>query len=205
MIGGMKMNKNKSIINWMKKYGTYCIAGVLVFAISLTIILTASTASTNANISSAKNPVVSVGAKPVTTVSFQMPMTDATLLKEFSSKELYFNSTLERYEFHDGVDLVSQDLAVYASSAGTVTQVTETYTDGKMVVITHANGYQSVYSSLADDVLVQEGDEVKAGDKIGTAGVTSNNELNDGAHLHFELLLDGKNIDPASYLNLENK
>lgn len=202
----VKMNKNKTFMGWIKKYGTYCVAGFLVLAIGLTIIFTAGTSKeTQANISSANNPVISVGGQPVVSLSFQLPMTEASLLKEFSSQELFYNQTLERWEYHDGVDLVSSDLSVFASADGKVSSVSETYADGKMVIITHENGFQSVYSCLADDVLVEEGDEVKAGDKIGTAGESSNNEQKDGAHLHFELLQDGKNIDPASYLNFENK
>lgn len=197
---------NNSVVNWLRKYVTYCVAAFLAFAIGLTVVFTTTgSAEQDLNISSAENPVVSVGTQPEKVLSFVLPMENAAVLKNFSSEDLYYNTTLERYEFHDGIDLTSNNLSVYATTDGTVTEVSENYTDGKMVVITHANGYQSVYSCLDENVLVEKGDEVKAGEQIGTAGTTSNNEQLDGTHLHFEMLLNGENIDPASILDIENK
>ena len=40
-----------------------------------------------------------------------------------------------------------------------------------------------------------------SGPEIGTAGNTALNEIADGAHLHFEVLKDGKNVDPMEYLD----
>ena len=74
------------------------------------------------------------------------------------------------------------------------------------IVIEHANGLQSVYSSLdSTDINVQVGDKVSMGDQLGVASTSASNESLTGAHLHFELIEDGTKIDPNNYLELEPK
>ena len=51
---------------------------------------------------------------------------------------------------------------------------------------------------------VEKGATVKKGDILGKAGNTALNEVNLGTHLHFETILDGKNINPVAYSG-ENK
>ena len=56
-----------------------------------------------------------------------------------------------------------------------------------------------------DSNILKVGDEVKRGDKIGTVGDTSLFELADEPHLHFEMVYQGKKVNPMDYLALENK
>lgn len=200
----VELKKENGLLGWIKKYGTYCLAGLLVVAIAVTITLTSGQIKTSdADISSAENPIVSVGGEALT---FTLPMGNATVSKEFSSDELYFNDTLEMWEFHDGVDLTSDDLAVFAVANGNVTDIYTNYANGCVVVVSHANNFKSVYSCLnSDSLLVAVGDSVTKGEQIGTAGHSASNELADGTHLHFGLLLNDKEVDPSSYLDFENK
>jgi murein DD-endopeptidase MepM/ murein hydrolase activator NlpD len=46
---------------------------------------------------------------------------------------------------------------------------------------------------------------VEKGDQIATVAEASGNEYKDGAHLHFEVLQNGKSVDPAKHLALEEK
>lgn len=68
---------------------------------------------------------------------------------------------------------------------------------GNIVLIKHANGYMSVYTHL-DEIKVKKGQEVKAGDKIGTVGKTGNVKE---PQLHFEIRNGKTPIDPTEQLH----
>lgn len=200
--------EKRTFLEKSKKYGSICLAGALVVAIAITIIVTGGNlARTDSSISPAENPVVSVGANPAVVLSFTLPMSDAEVIKEFSSASagLFLNETLGRWEYHDGVDFTASDLSVYAVADGVVSEVYSDYAFGTTIVITHTDNLKSVYSSLNSNVLVEVGDTVEKNEKIGTADDTASNEVADGAHLHFEFLEDNQNVDPANYLELEAK
>ena len=195
------MQKTESkFTTFMKKYGTYCVAGVLVLAMAITICVAGAT-STPAKVDE-NQPSVETST---TALSFGMPMENATLIKDYSVNELYLNATLGRWEFHDGIDLTSSNLKVFAVADGVVTNIAENSLDGTSITITHSDKLQSVYSSLGENLSVKVGDKVKKGDQIGEVDSTATAENADGKHLHFELVEDGKNIDPANYLELQNK
>ncbi|MDD4816074.1 MAG: M23 family metallopeptidase [Clostridia bacterium] len=198
--------EKETFLKKSKKYAGYLVAGTLVLALAITIIVTGGNlARTDNNISPATNPVISVGANPVSVLSFTLPMMNATVIKDFSSTQLYLNQTLNKWEYHDGIDFVASDLSVYAVADGVVSEVYSDYAFGNTVVITHSNNLKSVYSSLSSNVLVEVGDDVQKNQKIGTADQSASNEQADGAHLHFKLIEDNQNIDPANYLDLEVK
>jgi hypothetical protein len=67
---------------------------------------------------------------------------------------------------------------------------------GLSVTITHANGFQSGYAHLSEQ-LVKAGQKVKQGDTIAKSGNTGRST---GAHLHFTLRYNGIAIDPQQYL-----
>ena len=101
-----------------------------------------------------------------------------------------FDNTIE---FHSGVDFKAEYRAeVKATLDGRVSRVGSFGTYGNVVFITHPDGYESRYAHLAK-VLVKPGKQVKQGDLIGLAGSTGRST---GTHVHFELLKDGKRIDP---------
>ena len=49
------------------------------------------------------------------------------------------------------------------------------------------------------------GDTVEKGEVIATVAEATGDEYKDGAHLHFEMLVDGENVDPSTYLTMEEK
>lgn len=69
---------------------------------------------------------------------------------------------------------------------------------GNVVLIDHGGGYQSMYAHL-DAVTVQPGQQLQAGQSVGTLG---NSGRTTGPHLHLELFQAGARIDPASLLPL---
>ncbi len=67
---------------------------------------------------------------------------------------------------------------------------------GNTVVVYHGLGYSTLYSHLSS-ISVSVGDQVSSGDKVGAVGSTG---LSTGPHLHFELRIDGRAVDPTPYL-----
>lgn len=189
--------KKQKVLNFLKKYGYYCIAGALIVAIGLTVLFATKNEGGNANISPDDN-IVSVDTKPI---SFELPMKNASLLKGFSDTEIQYNKTLNQWEAHKSCDLVASDLSVFAVESGTITAVENNFAFGTIVTITHRDGFVSTYASLADNVPVKKGDTVTKGQKIGEASDTAENESSEGKHLHFEMFKNGNKVDPSNYIS----
>lgn len=100
--------------------------------------------------------------------------------------------------YHKGVDwAVPKGTAVRASCGGTVARAGWGSGYGYVVYINHEDGRQTRYAHLSK-VLVSVGQTVKQGDKIALSGNTG---VSSGPHLHFEILIGGKQVDPFKYLN----
>ena len=68
---------------------------------------------------------------------------------------------------------------------------------GLHVIIDHGNGYETLYAHCSK-VIATEGKMVFGGEKIAEIGSTGNNST--GNHLHFEIRINSKTVDPISYL-----
>ena len=68
---------------------------------------------------------------------------------------------------------------------------------GNAVIVSHANGYESLYGHLSS-LAVKTGQDVKAGQEVGKVGSTGRSS---GPHLHFVVKINGKEIDPMSLFN----
>lgn len=110
----------------------------------------------------------------------------------FFHEDTYMQSTGVSY---GGVD----DFDVVAVLDGTVTSVREDELLGKIVEIKHNNNLTSVYQSLKD-VSVKKDDKVNQGQPIAKAG-TSNIDTSLKNHVYFELIQDGKVINPEEQFN----
>lgn len=107
-----------------------------------------------------------------------------------------FNS---RSGFHSGVDIDANPGQRVAATAEGVIEVAGWYGSyGKTVIIRHKYGYQTLFGHLSR-VDVKKGQEVKVGDVIGRVGSTGRST---GPHLHYEVMKNGKKINPISYLSL---
>ncbi len=104
---------------------------------------------------------------------------------------------------HKGIDFVTSDREVYATTDGVVrVSVYDPSGWGNYISIGDANGMRHIYCHL-ERALVNEGDEVKAGDTIGIMGKTGNAT---GVHLHYQInFADGTPKNPADFLGIENK
>ena len=192
------MTKKEKAIYLLKNYGYLAVLMLCAIVIIIAVVVSSGKAQP---VSNQNNVNVSSGR-----VSMYLPVLNATVTKSYSNTSLQYNETLKQYEAHMAMDFVaSAGSKVYSVLDGTVTEVGNNYLQGNYVVISHDNGLKSVYSSLDEGVTVSKGDAVKKGDIIGAVGCSAYSELNEGSHLHFELLDNDKKIDPAGYLNIENK
>ncbi len=123
------------------------------------------------------------------------------IVTPYSVDKLLYDQTMQDWRAHSGID-ISAPIGTYvlAVSEGEVSAIEDDEMYGTTVVIAHPSGVESVYSGLAAQPTVAVGDSVKAGDVIGAVGDTAMCESALGAHLHFVMREDGKNIDPQEYL-----
>lgn len=105
-----------------------------------------------------------------------------------------------RAGIHQGLDMGKEGTPILAAESGVVTFVGQSSGyGGLMIFIKHAGGWETRYMHLATgSILVKKGQQVSAGQRIGTVGYTGIKRS--AAHLHFETLKDGKKIDPESVL-----
>ncbi len=130
--------------------------------------------------------------------------TNGTISKDFCDTTVVWNSTLQQYSTHLGIDFVSSDLNVYASCDGIVKEVGTDALDGNYVVLTHGDGYETKYMSL-DEHTLKVGDSLKQGQLLGQMSTSQGSESLDGNHLHFEMMLNGEYINPLSVIVLDEK
>ena len=120
--------------------------------------------------------------------------------KPHSDTELTYSKTLGDWRLHKGVDIKSPiGSTVMAAADG---KVSECYTDnayGVSIIIDHGNGFLTKYSNLSSTDMVDVGKDVGAGDAIGVVGDTAEFEIADEAHLHFEVIKDGRSTNPEEY------
>ncbi len=173
------------------------IVALLVLACSISIaVINAKNTTPQANVGS--SDVIQVSTK-----TYVLPMKNATISKDYSGSELQFNNTLKQWEIHKAIDfLAGDDLKVYSVSDGTITNVYTNYLEGTVIEISHGNGIVSIYKSLNKEVAVSIGEKVGAGSVIGSVAETMAQELNIGAHLHFEMKRDGKLVNPNDFIDL---
>jgi len=103
-----------------------------------------------------------------------------------------------RAAFHKGVDFAGREGSdVVAVASGVVIYSGDRYGYGQMVEINHGNGYVTRYAHNSEN-LVAVGDTVKRGEAIAVLGSTGRAT---GPNLHFEVLHNGRVVNPLSYVN----
>jgi murein DD-endopeptidase MepM/ murein hydrolase activator NlpD len=105
-----------------------------------------------------------------------------------------------RGAFHNGVDFATGRVPrpIYAAADGVVAEAQTRTGYGSQIVIDHGNGVETRYahlSSYADGV--KPGARVRRGEAIGMTGSTG---VANGIHLHYEILVDRRTIDPLAIL-----
>jgi len=124
------------------------------------------------------------------------------IIREFASESFVYSNTLQEWITHNGIDIKADKTSVVSSAAnGTVYAIKNDPRYGLTVLVNHDGGYQTVYSNLLTAEFVVEGEEVEAGQTIGTVGNSATFEISDDYHLHFEILKNNKYIDPTTCIS----
>ena len=104
-----------------------------------------------------------------------------------------------QWKFHAGVDLAAPAGSyVFSCLPGKITVAKYDSVYGNYILITHYNGYSTLYAHLSA-ILVKVGDKVDGGKIIGKVGTTG---ASTGPHLHFEVRKNGKTENPATLIKL---
>ncbi|MDD3518026.1 MAG: peptidoglycan DD-metalloendopeptidase family protein [Chromatiales bacterium] len=106
-----------------------------------------------------------------------------------------------RKAFHRGIDIAGREgTDVVAVGGGVVIWAGTHHAYGKLIEIDHGNGYVTRYAHNKA-LLVSVGEVVKKGQNIARMGSTGRATA---AHVHFEVLKDGRHVNPASYIRASN-
>ena len=150
---------------------------------------------------SQSNPVgqISASAGHSTKYRFIWPEPQAQISQGFGPSTFWFEPAYGQYpHFHTGIDMVEPfGSPVYAADDGVVALVGSSSSGyGNYVVIAHSGGLDTLYGHLSTAV-VKVGQVVTQGQPVGLEGSSGNST---GPHLHFELRINQKPVDPTPYL-----
>lgn len=146
--------------------------------------------------------------KPISAIKMEEPKMETmvvpvfgTAYTEFSEDALIYSKTLDQWSTHDGIDIKAEEGSpVRAAMDGVVENLVNDPQLGLTIIINHGSNTYTKYSNLSTLDLVTMNQKVKKGDVISGVGKTALYEIADDPHLHFEVIKEGKNIDPKKYL-----
>lgn len=129
--------------------------------------------------------------------------TESKVIGKLYSEEMVFDSTMRDYRAHMGTDFTcSEGDKVVSMCDGTVEEIYISEMMGTVVRVSSGE-FSITYSGLEDEVLVRSGDQISKGQEIGTAkGVPC--EAKDGCHIHVEIVVRNRNIDPLTVIENES-
>ena len=158
-----------------------------------------------ATLSRTQQQLTTAGALTASAMAWRLP-TEGEITQPFGTTALWvepartYNGVAYAH-FHEGVDIAGAWMAdVVAPARGRVVFVGQMMDGAEVVVLAHDAGIVTMYVHLDNwqsAPPVQAGDEVAAGQKIGTVGLTG---ITTGAHLHWVAYRAGRLIDPLSLL-----
>jgi murein DD-endopeptidase MepM/ murein hydrolase activator NlpD len=123
------------------------------------------------------------------------PLADGIMRSGFGMRN---HPLLRQYRAHTGVDWAApMGTPIYASGNGTIEKMGWEGGYGRYIRIRHANGYQTAYGHMSAFARnMDEGKRVRQGQIIGYVGSTG---LSTGAHLHYEIIVNGRHVDPMKF------
>jgi len=126
-----------------------------------------------------------------------LPISNKDLKRTASGFGLRIHPIYKIIKFHAGMDFTAPSgTDIYATGDGTIASVISSKRGlGNHIIINHGFGYTSIYAHL-DRFNVRAGQKVRRGDVIGFVGNTG---MSLAPHLHYEIKLNGTNVDPVNY------
>ncbi|MCC6887863.1 MAG: M23 family metallopeptidase [Hyphomicrobiales bacterium] len=123
------------------------------------------------------------------------PLADGIMRSGFGNR---LHPLLRYTKMHTGVDWAApMGTPIYASGNGVIDKMGWEGGYGRFIRIRHANGYQTAYGHMSAFARnMAEGKRVRQGQIIGYVGSTG---LSTGAHLHYEIIVNGRHVDPMKF------
>lgn len=127
-----------------------------------------------------------------------MPISNKDLTRTASGWGYRIHPIYKIRKFHYGMDFTSPTgTEIYSTGDGKVLRVRSSKRGyGNHIIIDHGFGYQTLYAHMTRFNNLRSGQTVKRGDVIGFVGSSG---LSTAPHLHYEIHLNGKKVDPANY------
>ncbi len=148
----------------------------------------------NDTVSSLRSNAAAALAKTLPPSDMLMPV-NGPITSRYSRSRLH--PLLNFFRAHKGIDVgAASGTRIAAPAAGRVLSVGRNLGYGLVIDVGHSGGVVTRYAHCRS-ALVKEGDSVSAGQAIGLVGSTG---LATGPHLHFEVLVRGKSVDPIRFL-----
>ena len=127
---------------------------------------------------------------------------------DYSMDRQVFSPTMNDWRTHNGIDIsASIGAEVFAVADGVIKEIKNDDFMGTSIIVEHDGNAISIYRNLSPDVKegLKVGASVKSGDVIGYVGETAGNEIAQEPHLHYELKINGKHVDPKEHLPIPKK
>lgn len=119
----------------------------------------------------------------------------------YAVETLTYSKTLEHFTTHHGIDIMAEkNTPVKAALSGEVMEILTDSRLGITISIKHEGNLVTRYSNLCTNAMVSVGDKITQGQTISGVGTSSIFESAEDPHLHFEVLLNGENVNPMDYL-----
>lgn len=133
-------------------------------------------------------------------ISFMAPVV-GEIITDYADESLVYSKTLDEWTTHLGIDIkANKASSVVSAEEGIVKSIKNDPRYGLTIIISHDDGYETLYSNLLSADFVKEGDKVTKNQTIGTIGESASFEISDPPHLHFEILKNGENINPTTLI-----
>ena len=124
---------------------------------------------------------------------------DGNVLMNFSMDQTVYFATLDQYKYNPAIIIEgTAGQEVWSVREGKVASIKTEPQTGITVTVELGNGYQAVYGQLKD-VCVSEGQKIGSGELIGYLSEPTKYYTVEGPNLYFELLKDGKPINPLEF------
>ena len=143
--------------------------------------------------------IVAEGFSENAVITLQWPVEGEVLLPFSMDQSIYFK-TLAQYQYNPAMLIsASEGTEVFASAAGTVTDVGKSNEYGHYVTVDAGNGFEITYGQLFD-ISTEVGEQLEAGDRIAMVAYPTRAYIEEGDNLYFKLTQNGTAVDPALYL-----
>lgn len=144
--------------------------------------------------------VVAEGFSESTLLTLLWPVEGEVILPFSMDRSIYFK-TLAQYQYNPAMIISAEEgTEVFASAAGTVTEVGKSNEYGHYVTMDLGDGYLITYGQLFD-INAEAGESLEAGARIGMVAYPTRSYIEEGDNLYLRLEKDETPVDPALYLN----